>query len=266
MSGDLGSRPADYDPSSWLEQSVTKEVLHNSYNIYNNLPAETSLPIDEQDVKKHLVYLSQVIRDSKASSAIGVIALHQHETLLPNHSFVGNTEQLDDERYAYYIQKSANERINIDKVCGYKFAYVEGKGLCPFEFRQGQMPDLSGVDKTFVPRIVQYLVKYHLTSRLGLGLLIPEISKNKMTEFPMRWGMVLVPTELLPKNLTTVTTEWHWDPPTRIFGPETNCVILRSGKHVEPVPDNEEPINFDDIVRLLVRSSMLPLHLWPKSV
>jgi hypothetical protein len=34
-----------------------------------------------------------VIRDSKASSAIGVIALHQHETLLPNHSFVGNTEQ-----------------------------------------------------------------------------------------------------------------------------------------------------------------------------
>ncbi|KPA35717.1 hypothetical protein FLAG1_11567 [Fusarium langsethiae] len=156
MSGDLGSRPADYDPSSCLEQSVTKEVLHNSYNIYNNLPAETSLPIDEQE---HLVYLSQVIRDSKASNAIGVIALHQHETLLPNHSFVGNTEQLDDERYAYYIQKSANERINIDKVCGYKFAYVEGKGLCPFEFRQGQMPDLSGVDKTFVPRIVQYLVK-----------------------------------------------------------------------------------------------------------
>ncbi|KAL3587517.1 hypothetical protein FPOAC2_13414 [Fusarium poae] len=147
MSGDLGSRPADYDPSSWLEQSVTKEVLHNSYNIYNNLPAETSLPIDEQE---HLVYLSQVIRDSKASSAIGVIALHQHETLLPNHSFVGNTEQLDDERYAYYIQKSANERINIDKVCGYKTRVAHTRNL---QEQNDRVSDALG-DGTSSDRIV----------------------------------------------------------------------------------------------------------------
>jgi hypothetical protein len=255
MSGTVGSRPANEDPASWPEQSVTAEVLDDACKIHNNFPPETSLPIDEEE---HLAHLRKILWDCKAWNKVGIIALHQHETLLPNHSFVGDIRQLDDERYACYIQKFANEEINIDKVCGYMFAYVEGKGLRPFLFRQGQMLDLSGVDKTLVPRIIQYLVQNRLTSRLGLGLLIPELSKNKVTEFPMGSGMALVPTELLLlRKLTTVATEWHWDPRTGVFGVGTGCVILKSGKHVKPKTDDKELTLEVDFAGVLRRVNIL---------
>ncbi|KAG7424496.1 hypothetical protein Forpi1262_v014560 [Fusarium oxysporum f. sp. raphani] len=186
MSGDVDSRPANDDTISWLEQSVTGEVLDDSCNIHNTLLPETSLPIDEKE-KVHWVHLLNMIRDCNASDKFGVIALHQHKTLLPNHSFVWNLEQVN-KSYFYWTSERANERINLDKICGYKFAY-NGKGLCPFEFRQGEMLDLSGVDKGLFPRIVQYLVDNHLTSRFGLGSLIPELSKNTMTELQLSRGM-----------------------------------------------------------------------------
>lgn len=226
----------------------------NRFLSHNNLPPETSLPINE---KKHINHILEMIRECNAANEFGVIALHQHKTLLPDHSFVGHIEKLN-KSYCYWIRDLANERINLDKVYGSKFAYVEGEGLYPFEFCQGQMPDLSGVDKALFQQIGQYLVKNNLTSRLGLGLLRPELSKNKMTEFPRYRGMVQVPTKLLlPKDLETVETEWHWDSATGIYGAGTNCVILRSGEHVRPKTDDEEPTNFDDIVRQLVRDSIM---------
>jgi hypothetical protein len=257
MSGDVGSRHANDDPISWLEQSITKEVLHNSYKIYNNLPPETSLPINEAE---HLVHIGKIIWDCKASNKIGVIALHHHETLLPDHSFVGHIEQLN-KSYYYWTRKLANERINLDKVCGYKFSYVEGKRLCPFEFRQGQMLDLSGVDKTLFSRIGQYLIKNYLTSRIGLVLLIPELSKNKMTEFSLPCGMVQVETELLPKDQTTVTTEWHWDPRTGLYGAGVYCVINKKGEHEELVTKCEGLSKIVDVVNLAEQAGLLQFEV-----
>jgi hypothetical protein len=190
-----------------------------------------------------------------------VIALHHHETLLPDQSLVGHIEQLK-KRYYYWIRKLANERINLDEVCGYKFAYVEKKRLRPFEFRQGQMLDLSEVDKTLFPRIGQYLVENHLTSRLGLGLLIPELSKNKMTEFQLHCGMVLVETELLlPKDLTTITTEWHCDPQTGIYGAGLDCVINKKGKHEKLITKCEGLSEIVDVVNLAEQVGLLQFEV-----
>jgi hypothetical protein len=229
---------------------------------YNNLPPETSLPVNE-DEEEHLVHLRSIICDCNASSKVGVIALHQHEKLLPDHSLVGCIEQVNKSCF-YWITEFSNERINLDKVWGYKFAYVEGKGLCPFEFRQGQMIDLSGVDKSLIFRICQYLVNNHLASRFGLMLLIPELSKNEMTEFPMHRGMVQVPTKvLLPREQMTVTTGWHCDIETGIFRAWDQCVILKDGNHVWWEPEtktHKEPINFHDAVSLLEEATILRLR------
>src|SRR6478735_10697966 len=72
----------------------------NRFLSYNNLLPETSLPIDENE-KVHWVHLLKMIRDCNASDKFGVIALHQHKTLLPNHSFVWNLEQVN-KSYFYW--------------------------------------------------------------------------------------------------------------------------------------------------------------------
>ncbi|OBS15768.1 hypothetical protein FPOA_13448, partial [Fusarium poae] len=99
------SHPAKDDHILYIKQKVTEEVLDKSRDVYHNLLPETSLPVNEE----HLDHLLKIIWDCNASNKIGIIALHKHKTLPPNHSFVGYAEQAK-KGYLYWIMKFANER------------------------------------------------------------------------------------------------------------------------------------------------------------
>jgi hypothetical protein len=218
-----------------MEYGLTAIIITNHLLSYHNLLPETSLPVNEE----HLDHLLKIIWDCNASNKIGIIALHKHKTLPPNHSFVGYAEQAK-KGYLYWIMKFANEKIDLDQVCGYKFAFVDGIGLYPFEFRKGQMLDLSGIAEILFLRIYQYLVDHDLTSRFGVMLLIPELSQKKRTELLQRRGMVLIETESLPQtDLTTVPTAWQWDPDgAGTYGVGIECQKSIKGGHVKP-PDDD---------------------------
>lgn len=195
------------------------------------------LNVENHDLEKHLECLRQLIERSNAQDLFGVLLLHKHFKLQYGYHLAGNFGDVYGLRY-YWTRTVADKTSDSTKLCGRKFMFIPGRGLRPYEFHQGILPNLHQVDPSFYSEFNNYLVEQNLTSIMGLEYIVPELSEIGMTEFvsPSSGLQILVQTTLpVLHQLLLVATGWRW-PSGRIgiSGEAVWCVKDKdTGKHKE---------------------------------
>jgi hypothetical protein len=191
----------------------------------------------DQNYKKHLESLRQLLEEFEVQDIFGLVDKHKHFDVPHDCHLVGQFGVSQESRF-YLIQTVADQTSNPNELCGHKFTYIPKQGLRPYQFHRGPLPDINEVDPRFFSKFIGYLDKYKVTS-IGLEYIIPQVSEIEMHEIVSeRQGWMILIEGALPLNLPNpiqrVATCWRWPKSKAISGAAIDCQKHVTGKHVGP--------------------------------
>jgi hypothetical protein len=264
---DMDSQAVNSGPIPGLQQALTIKDFELARDIYNALPKDDTLLEAQQKDGEHLPQLRLLFQKFGVQQLFGLHRLHRHSDILDGFQMAGRT--VIHNKHPYYWTKVVDDALKPSKVCGLKYIYHPEHGLCPYEFHEGDLPDISKVDPEFFLAVNKYLVKHDLTSTFGLLYLAPGLLERSKLEFVLSNGEMLLAQMAsslvqavlsILDNGATVATCWSWLNP--MCTSEIRCLIFEDRKHRKV---NTEPQDvhrsIDDAIRV-VEEEYLDGHLW----
>ncbi|KAL9082515.1 MAG: hypothetical protein Q9165_008873 [Trypethelium subeluteriae] len=99
---------------------------------------------------------------------------------------------------------------NIDPttIHGHVFASVDGV-LYAYKFQNRALPDVSGVNKEFLPAFMDYIGKNNLTGLIRLQVLCGD--DDPMSELILDDGTVMLDSAIVKNTMPTCVTGWRFD-------------------------------------------------------
>lgn len=149
------------------------------WNSYNLLPDDEDQPEVQQD---HLRELASLFKRFNVQDKFGMHLIHGHFQLDDGNVMLGNA--LTSVRGCWTKPTNITD-INPSDIHGHIFRLTSNGEMQAYEYREGPIANLDGVDPTFFKELVQYLQANDLGNLLGLQVLdqdAPEI----MCEFVLK--------------------------------------------------------------------------------
>ncbi|KAM5528845.1 hypothetical protein FOXYSP1_16689 [Fusarium oxysporum f. sp. phaseoli] len=267
MSWDMDLQAVHGGSIPGLQQALTIKDFELARDIFNALPKDDTLLKVQQKDHEHLRQLSLLFEKFGVRQLFGLHRPHRHSNVPDGFQMAGRT--VIHNKHLYYWTKPVDDALKTSKVCGLKYIFHREQGLCPYEFHEGDLPDISKVDPEFFLAVNNYLINHDLTSTFGLLYLAPGLLERSKLEFVLTNGELLlaqmasslVRTALSIFDIgTTVTTCWSWSSPTCTS--EIRCLIFEDGIHrkVKTKPQKVHR-SIDDAISA-VEEEYLDRHLW----
>jgi len=144
-----------------LNKALKVQDLEESRSIYNLLPDDSQQP---EVHETHIRNLAALFARNHADGILGIHLAHAHFELPENTTLLGVNYNTP---YCRWTRTTAIQTIDLSNVHGHIFVLTE-HGFHPYEYQEGPMPDLSGVDEAFFPQLTDYITRNNLEGLLGL--------------------------------------------------------------------------------------------------
>jgi hypothetical protein len=144
-----------------LNKTLTIKDLEETRQIFNMLP-DDSYQLELTDA--HIRNLAALFLRNRANGILGIHLAHAHFHSPENTVMLGvNYEN----PYCRWVRATKMHTVDLSNVHGHIFVLTD-HGFYPYEYQTGPMPDLSRVEKAFLPELVDYLNGNNLTKLVGL--------------------------------------------------------------------------------------------------
>ncbi|KAK4074650.1 hypothetical protein Purlil1_12906 [Purpureocillium lilacinum] len=171
-----------------LHIAPSLEDLRRSSAAYNVLPDDG----DQPDVKKiHLQELASLFKRFSVQDKFGMHLIHGHTQLDEGNIMLGTA--LASVRGCWTKPTSITE-IDLSNIHGHIFRLTGNGEMQAYEYREGPVVNLDGVNPAFFRELAQYLLANGLENLLGLEVLVQD-APEMMCEFVLQnHGTVMLDT------------------------------------------------------------------------
>lgn len=204
---------------------------------------------DEQPAvaNSHIERLAEIFVRHNAHEKLGVHLIHGHFKIPADTIMLGTNFENPSGRWTK--PTSINE-VNLDNVHGHIFVLTPEHDFVAYEYQDGPLPDLSGIDPAFFTEFISYIVDNDLASVLGLQVLIEGVHQS-MFELILDEGTVMLDTAAARNCTTYRQTGWMFElqngqPLVRVAGEKH--ALLTNGNHKVFFPKN--PPKLDSVANL----------------
>ncbi|KAH7186449.1 hypothetical protein DER44DRAFT_190470 [Fusarium oxysporum] len=226
--------PSDGVPG--LERPLTEVDLRRGRIKHNRLPKDSEM----QPIKKeHVEFLNQLIEDHQGRGILGLHVPHKHFDVPSETHLTGRLYALDGRKY-YLTRTINNDEFDSRKLCGHIFIFDQDEGLCPYDFHEAPLPDISVMNRALFSEMDNYIHKHGLRHSVALEYIIPQLPARPMFELVLRDQrcMLLIEYEIvvLGPQKPVVTGYRHVEPGVSL-GEGTQYIPLPGGGHKIYNPD-----------------------------
>lgn len=163
-----------------LHKPPTIKDLQESSREYNQLPDDSDQP---EVLQLHLDILAEIFVRHNAQNKFGLHLIHGHGVQQGKVKVgINFTDPL-----GYWTVPMEISQIDLNNIHGHIFKLTPRGSLVAYEFREGSLEDVTGIEAAFFQDLIDYLRQHNLASVLGLQALCGE-SSQEMVEFVLDNG------------------------------------------------------------------------------
>lgn len=132
-----------------------------------------------------------------------------------------------------WTKATATDTIDVSKIHGHIFALHSVYELVAYEYQDGPIPDLSGIDKAFFSEFILYLITNNLASLLGLQVRLDGMPKS-MFELDLDQGTIMLDEAAVHGCAASRQTGWAFelkDAEARVCAANETYAKKTSGNH-----------------------------------
>jgi hypothetical protein len=216
------------------------------------------LPNDSQQpeiLESHIHNLAALFVRNRADGILGIHLAHAHFAIPENTAILGVNY---NEPHCRWARTTAIQAMNLSNVHGHIFVLTD-HGFHPYEYQTGPIPDLSGVNSTFLPELVDYLNTNNLSTLVGLQII--DQNPSHMLELILPQGTVMLEASNLNGCVPTRQTGWKFEAengePRVCTAKETHGTYENGHKiYNEGVP-HPKLATFQDVKNVLAKAGIL---------
>ncbi|KID66218.1 uncharacterized protein G6M90_00g068370 [Metarhizium brunneum] len=211
-----------------LHTPPTIEDLNLSSAVYNLLPDDADQPVVQHI---HLQELASLFKRFNVQKKFGMHLIHGHFQLDEGSVMLGTA--LTSLR-GYWTRPTSIAKIEPADIHGHIFTLTESGEMQAYEYRDGPVPNLEGIDPTFFLELIKYLQANNLASLLGLEILGAEVP-DMMCEFILKGnGTVILDARELKNWSSYRSTGFALKKPgmTELKGNQTHAKTVRETHQV----------------------------------
>ncbi|KAF2185445.1 hypothetical protein K469DRAFT_738867 [Zopfia rhizophila CBS 207.26] len=184
-----------------FNKTPTIEDLEESRQIYNMLPDDSHQP---ELTDTHIRNLAALFLRNRANGILGIHLAHAHFHSPENTVMLGANYE---NPYCRWARATKMHSVDLSNVHGHIFVLTD-HGFHPYEYQAGPMPDLSGVDKAFLPELADYLNGNNLAKLVGLQVV--DDNPAQLLEFILPQATVMLDESDLVGCAPTRQTGWKF--------------------------------------------------------
>lgn len=181
----------------------------------------------------HVKNLASLFVQHNAHRLLGIHLIHGHFNLPQDSILLGKSFKEPRGRWAQ-ITKAPD--VNPTTIHGHIFALSKNR-LCPYEFQDGPLPDLSEVSSEFLPAFILYITENGLGDLIGLQVL-GECNEVSMSELILDNGTVMIQSDVLKGCSPSRVTGWRFE-----NGPEGPRACQANETHSKMTTGNHKVFN-----------------------
>jgi len=185
-----------------LNKALEVQDLEESRCIYNVLPTDSQQP---EILESHIHNLAALFVRNRADGILGIHLAHAHFAAPENTAILGVNY---DKPYCRWARTTAIETMDLSNVHGHIFVLTD-HGFHPYEYQTGPIPDLSGINSTFLQELADYLNTNNLSTLVGLQII--DRNPTHMLELILPQGTVMLDISVLNGCVPTRQTGWKFE-------------------------------------------------------
>lgn len=169
---------------------------------YNALPDDSQQP---EIHESHIHNLAALFVRNRAEKILGIHLAHGHFPVPENTAMLGVNY---DKPYCRWARPTTIRSVDLSNVHGHIFVLTE-HGFHPYEYQTGVLPDLSGLNSTFLPELADYLRTNRLSTLIGLQVI--DQNPAHMLELVLPKGTIMADISTLNGCVPTRQTGWKFE-------------------------------------------------------